>query len=355
MNNQQTSGDQLVQLQNIAYMKQFMRRGSIKVLMVISFLQALITGISSLIFKGLFSKIIALIPEFAAASGAEIDGMEDLNTFTTLFGSLSVIYAIASIILGLILPVSLLIIILRAHNDEPTVIATGAVKLLYVLSMIQFVFSIIAPIISIFGTIFTVVSGNTEVLSNMVSSVISQFLNCLYYYFLTRFLASVKNSSNGHSLISKGAKGVGVYSVIFAILNALALVVLVIILIIFTSLSSSTTVSSDDFWGFLISSGIIETFTPIIFIGLISVLLSTVYQVAMAMTAFGYRDTVIQAVRASFAAQGNNPYNRANGTVNSPFRTYGGNNSYSNYNYTNSGSSSQQSYQNTTTTDNEKL
>ncbi len=346
MNNQQTSGDQLVQLQNIAYIKQFMRRGSVKTLMVVSFLQAFIAGISTFMSKSILSEVMALVLEFAEASGDDISGIENFSSFSSIFQSISGLYAILSIVLGLILPVSLLIIIMRAHSDEPTVIAKGAVKFLHIMSIIQFVISIIAPVVSIFATIITVASGNIEALSSMTSPIVSQFLNCLYYYFLTKFLASIKNSSNGYSLTSTGAKGVGVYSVIFAITCGMALVLLIIVMVIFTSLSSSETVSSNDFWGTLISSGIIETVTPIIFIGLINILLSTIYHISMAVTAFGYRDTVTQAVRASFAAQGNNPYNRANGTTNSPFRTYGGNSVYSNYNYTNSASNGQQSYHN---------
>ena len=60
MNNQQemSVGEQFVRLQNIAYIKQFLRKGSIKLLMVASLLCTFVTGFFAFSFVGIIKNII---------------------------------------------------------------------------------------------------------------------------------------------------------------------------------------------------------------------------------------------------------------------------------------------------------
>ncbi len=343
MNYQKDTADQVVKLQNIAYVKQFMQKTSIKLLAVVAFFQAILTGYTFFKFTDIFEAIITfasnMSPEFASSSS------DMLIEFELMMNALSVVFTVIGILavgFALILPVTLLVIIIRASNENPSVVPSGAVNFLKVLSAIQLVLMIISGALSLLGSIITLISGNTSAVgvnsqaSNVFSvilSIITILLSCFYYYLQFRFLSSVHTSAKGNVLLYTGAKGYGVYSVIFAIFSGLYAVGFSIFLIIMGSLSNSDTLMSDDAVGTLFMESI-DIIMPFFVLMFASVLLSFLYQVLMAVVAFGYKNTVVDAIRASYAtAQGVNPYNRASGTGNSPFRTYGGNGSYSNYNY----------------------
>jgi len=348
MNNQQlNNGDQFVRLQNIAYIKQFLRKGSIKVMMVVSFISAFLTGYMFLSI----GSILDSIKEFAYMSNSSMN-IDELNALISIFSSFFAVIGIIAIVINLILPVTLLVIIIRAHNDDPTVVPSGAITFLYILSIIGFVFMIISCVLSIVSTIIAIV--NTNSLSQASDSsggvvggnIFSYVFSCLYWFFQFKFLGSVKNSSKGNALVSAGAQGFGVYSIIYAILCGICTVICLVFFVIMMSFSSSPNQMLPDEFGQLISSGLISSMLTYFVIATIILVLSTIYQIAAASTAFGYKNTVTEAIRASYTAPSNNPYNRANGTINSPFRTYGGDSAYKNYNYSNSGYGGQQGYAN---------
>ena len=348
MNNEQVSGDQLIQLQNFAYLKQFMNRISVKVLMVASFLQVVMIVVSCFVMNGKINALIYNMLEFMGVSESEI---ESTQNGLDIFGAFMGVSGVIAIAVGLILPVTLLIITLRANNDDPAVVPKGAVQFLHVLSIIQFVFSIIVAVIGLIGAVSTVASSqnNTDGTNPVLSAVflvIVCVISCLYYYYQTKFLSSLKLSCNGYSLISAGAKGFGVCAVIFAIANGFVFILMAIVFIVFSSFSSTTQLGDGNAeWQLLVQLGFMDFMLPIFAIITIIYLINMVVQIAMAMTAFSYKNTVTEAVRASYAVASNNPYNRANATANSPFKTYGGGNAYGNYNYSTSNSSGQQGYQ----------
>lgn len=347
MNNEQlNAGDQFVQLQNIAYIKQFLRKGSIKVMMIVSFISAFLVGYLFLSVNN----ILDFLRKLSYTSGFDLN-MDKFNAAINIFTGLFSVIGIVVTILNLILPITLLIIIIRAHNDNPSVVPSGAITFLHILSIIQFIFMIVSCVIMVISSIFLIIASDSRgnlasVIASSISNVFSYFITCLYYFFQTKFLGSVKNSAKGGNLISTGATGFGVYSVIYSISYGIGAVILLVLFIIAMSLSSSSNQMLPNELEVLFSSGMISSILTYLGICIAISVLSTIYQIAASVTAFGYKNTVTEAVRASFAAQANNPYNRANATINSPFRTYGGNNAYTNYNYSNSGSNGQQNYTN---------
>ncbi|MEE1154397.1 MAG: hypothetical protein UH241_04495 [Acutalibacteraceae bacterium] len=364
MNNPKNTADQVVVLQNIAYVKQFMQKTSIKLLAVVAFLQAILVGYTMFKFTDIFKTFVTfaskISPEFAGSSG------DMLIQFDLFMGALSTVFMVVGILavaFSLILPVTLIYIIIRSANDNPSVVPAGAVKFLKVLSAIQLVLMIISGVLSLVGAVITMINGNAvqntsaftttmttanSPLANIISivfSVISVLISVFYYYLQFKFLSSVHTSAKGNVLLYAGAKGYGVYSVVFAIIMGIYLVGFSIFLIIMGSILNSNTLMSDDAAGTIFMQSI-DIIMPLFILMFVSIALSFLYQVLLAVVAFGFKNTVSEAIRASYAtAQGVNPYNRAAATGNSPFRTYGGNNSYSNYNYNISNNMSQSSGQ----------
>ena len=74
MNNQVNNFDQMSQLENIARVKQFMRKGSVKLLMIVSFLQAVFIMVGSAMLGGLIEPLFKTLMEFMTKYGV-IDGI----------------------------------------------------------------------------------------------------------------------------------------------------------------------------------------------------------------------------------------------------------------------------------------
>ena len=98
MNNQNDTADQVLRLQNIAYVKQFMQKTSVKLLALVGFIQAIMVGYMLFSVRDVFVKIV----EFAAALSPEFSaGSEDAITqFDLMTGALSSVINISSIILS---------------------------------------------------------------------------------------------------------------------------------------------------------------------------------------------------------------------------------------------------------------
>ena len=57
MKNQPSAGEQLILLQNISYVKQFMQRGSLKVLFLVNLLLTISSGLFINSFKGVYKTV----------------------------------------------------------------------------------------------------------------------------------------------------------------------------------------------------------------------------------------------------------------------------------------------------------
>lgn len=342
MNNQQemSVGEQFVRLQNIAYIKQFLRKGSIKLLMAASLLCTFITGFFEFSFIGIIKDILDAVNLSVGGTISNID--EAINIITT-FGT---IFIGVSVVIGLIFPVTLLFIIIGAHNENPNSTPSGAIQFLHILSIIQFVFAVITNSIGLISTIISFISSianngfNVSLIATLISTIVSSFVTCLFYYYQTKFLGSIHKGATGKVLVSEGANGYGVFSVLFSIANILAFVFVLILLFLLISVSSSSTELTPDFVISLQQNGVLGSAIFTLVLYAVIVLLTAVQSISQAAIAFSFKNSIVEAVQASFSLP-NGPYNRSNATGNSPFRTYGGNNSYSNYNYSSSGTSSQ--------------
>ena len=328
MNKPQESIDQMSQLQHIAYVKQFMRKGSVKVMMGVSVLQAVLGAFISLRISSLFKVFLKYLNDMGTTFSA--DEMDALNVIEGLTDMISTIGLIGMGI-SLIFPITLLMIILKANSDDPTVIAKAPVSFLKVLAIIQFAIAIIGSILSLIGTVAILKSGDSGI-SSAIGSVISTLLQCLFYFYQVKFLSSIRKACDGVTMSSEGAQGVGVYNVIFAICNGLVLIGIVVFAILFNSFANSTQVSSNSVTETISSVGIKSINGFFVMFAIYSVL-SMIFEIAYALTAFGYRDMVISIVRAAYAnAQGTRT------TSQKMFKTYGGGSIHSSYDYSNTGS-----------------
>ena len=343
MNNQQemSVGEQFVRLQNIAYIKQFLRKGSIKLLMVASLLCTFVTGFFAFSFVGIIKNIIDALNLGTGMTISNID--EVINTVTTA----GTVFAGISVVVGLIFPVTLLFIIIGAHNDNPNSTPSGAIQFLHILSIIQFVSVIVVNSIGLISTIISFIAAiakdgfSASLITTLISTIASCFITCLFYYCQTKFLGSIHKGATGKVLVSEGAGGYGVFSVLLSIVNVLTFVVVLVVLFLLISVSSSSTELTPNFVISLQQSGVLDSAIFTLVLYAVMILLAAVQSISQATIAFAFKNSIMEAVQASFNVP-NNPYNRSNATGNSPFRTFGGNSSYSNYNYSNSGTSGQQ-------------
>ena len=105
MNNQVNNFDQMSQLENIARVKQFMRKGSVKLLMIVSFLQAVFIMVGSAMLGGLIEPLFKTLMEFMTKYGAR-EGIVmpyDLSKLdATAFSSLSSSIVLSGVISALI-------------------------------------------------------------------------------------------------------------------------------------------------------------------------------------------------------------------------------------------------------------
>ncbi len=340
MNNQHLAGDQFIQLQNIAYVKQFMQKGSIKVLFLVSLLLAIANGILIYSFKDLYQMLFEVLQ---TTTGTVINPDESL-LFSQFIDSALVGSAIFTVVFMLILPISLLYIIIRSKSENPTVIPAGAVKFLYVISFIQTIFVVISAVFSLGMQILSIFATESvlEAIISTVSSAISLFFSCLYYILQTQFLKAVKHSSTGYSLIYGSSKGFGIMSVLYSVFVGVVSAILIIFYVVFYSLLSSNSFDNNNGMNEFFEMGGVELFNalkPIMIMLIIISILQTLYYALLASVAFSYKEMVQVAVRESFMSS-----KRTNTNTSSAFRTYGGNNSYTNYNYSASNAGSQQTY-----------
>ena len=319
MNNQQVTGDRITELQNIAYVKQFMRRVSIKVVTVMSFLKAIFGLVTPLLIS---STMVSLIQNAANSSEYSVDS-DLLDMVSSSFGAFGTIFNFIGFAISLIAPICMVLIIVKAHNDEPTVIARGPVQVLHILSMIQFILMIIVYSISLIFTIISAFSVGAGAMPSIFISLVMSVTICFYYGCQTKFLGSVHKSTTGYSLLRDGAKAYGVLSVVLSVILGIFFVVLLICTIIFNSLMSSTQIGDnvviDELIG-IFGPSFLDSVTFLLIISTVQILMEMIYQIAISLTSFGYCSTIITAVRASYASS--NPYSNSN--QRSAFRTYGG-------------------------------
>jgi len=344
MNNQANNFDQMSQLENIARVKQFMRCGSVKFLMVISFIQAVFVMIGSAMMGGLIEPLFKTLMEFIAKYGVQ-EGITipyDLSQLdATAFNSLSstiVLSGVISALIALILPVTLLIIVIRSSSSDPTVVPVGALTFLRVITIIQLVFAILGGLLYAIVGILAMTSGQS---SGIISGVIYIVMGIIYVHYCFceyQFVSSVRTSCGGYTFTQIGAKGVSIYSILSAILNGLGLAFMIFVAVIFSSMSNGMELDESNPVSVLAQSGFFDIISMYVIVVLIGVLLNLLYSCALAATAMGYTNMVTAMIRASFAAS-----NAANAQVanSKSFRTYGGGSLYNNYNYSNNPQSQQ--------------
>ena len=238
MNNQQSVGEQMLQLQNIAYIKQFMQKGSVKVLFVVTLLMAVANGIYiySLknIYKAIFDFMIKFGNSFSEFSSSDFD-VSELETVMELIEVSLLATAIVTTVIALILPITLLYIIIRSRSDNPSVVPSGAVKFLYVLSFIQAVCAVVSSAISAIMQFFTIFAADevAPAVIYFLFTIVYLFFYSFYYVLQTKFLGAIKHSCSGYSLIYGVSNGFGILSVISAIGTGLISAVLVILAVVF--------------------------------------------------------------------------------------------------------------------------
>ena len=334
MNNQQGTIDQMSQLENIARVKQFMRKGSIKVMMVVGFIQAILTAVLSFKISGFLKNIMTVVEKSSDDIGSIPEAVNIVVDISTTIGLVYTAFM-------LIFPVTLLMIIMKANSDDPTVIARGPVTFLKIIAIIQLVLNIISGVITLVGVVSSMKNSDGNSISALVSNVVTVLISCFYFYCQVKFLSSIRTACDGVTLSSEGAQGVGVFNVLAAIGMGLILIVVIIIMVIVTSFSKSEQLANDNsYLEFIEASGmdIINFFFVVITAYIVLSMISTI---AYAITAFGYRDMVVGMVRESYAAA------QTKHTSNQKLmRTYGGGTMYNSYNYSNSGTGVQDNSQN---------
>lgn len=342
MNNPQSVGEQLLQLQNIAYVKQFMQKLSVKALFLISLIMAVFSSVTIYMFKDYYERIFDIYLQMFP-DGLLLD-TDKIESVKSLIGVSITTSAVSTLITSLILPITLLFIIIRSANENPSVIPLGAVRFLYVISFIQTIAIIVSSVFSIIGQGISIFAEE-EIISAIISfafSCITTFISCLYYVFQTKFIGAVKHSSKGISLIYGTSKGFGILSVVYAVIIGISSALYLIAYIIINSLIESNDFSTNATASLFIEIGgieLIKDLKPVFIALLILMILATIYYIAMASVAFAYKSVIAAAIQESFASTKRQTVN-----VNSAFRTYGGQNSFKNYNYSASSGESQQSY-----------
>lgn len=336
MKNQPSAGEQLILLQNISYVKQFMQRGSLKVLFLVNLLLTITIGLFINSFKGICNTFLDFLMDnydFNITVPAE-DTMNSLISTST----------ISTIVFGLVLPITLLYIIIRSRSDNPSVVPSGAVKFLYVLSFIQTIFVVIGSIVMLVLQFFSIFAADSivEAIISFAIYFICELIVVIYYILQTKFLGAIKHSCTGFSLIYGSSKGFGVLSVLASICSGVFSAISIVIFIVCNSIFSSADLESNpNFDSFIAMGGkeVFDALKPAAIIFIVITILYTLYNILLAVVTFAYRDIVTEAINESFVST-----KRTNTNINSAFRTYGGSNSYSNYNYTSSNVKGQQSY-----------
>lgn len=336
MKNQPSAAEQLILLQNISYVKQFMQRGSVKILFLVNLLLTITSGLFINSFKGVYSALIDFL-----VNNYDVD----INVpAEDIINSILNISAISTIAFGLILPITLLYIIIRSRSENPSVVPSGAVKFLYVLSFIQAIFAVISTIIMLVLQFLSIFAADNivEAIISFAFYAIGALIFSAYYILQTKFLGAIKHSCTGFSLIYGSSKGFGVLSVLAAICSGVFSAISIVVFIVCNSMFSSNDLKSNPSFDSFIAMGgkdLFDALKPVAIIFIAITVLYTLYNVFIAVVTFSYRDTVAEAINESFVST-----KRVGTASNSAFRTYGGSNSYSNYNYTTSNAKGQQSY-----------
>lgn len=344
MNNPQSVGEQILQLQNIAYVKQFMQKLSVKFLFLVSLLLAVFNSLIIILYKKYYSSIINTVMTTFGGLTPGSEEAEDFNMISNLIGGAINIFAVIVFLVSLILPITLLYIIIRSASENPSVIPLRSVKLLYIFSFVQtIIFIVLAVALVIYPSIVTFAEADIiSALIMLAITLIPAIIIILYFVFQTKFLGAVKHSATGTSLIYGTSSGFGVISVICSIFYGIYSALYVIFGIITHSLISSNDLFNNEFYQMFNETGLIDILKSmqyIFAIHLVIAILYTIYHATMASVAFSYKGIIATAIKESFATT-----KRQTVTVNSAFRTYGGQNSLKNYNYSASSGASQQSY-----------
>ncbi len=340
MNNPQSVGEQLLQLQNIAYIKQFMQKMSLKALLLITLLMTACSTMITVFIKDISPKVFDLYLVLHSSVKTLDVELNQMIMETYLTSS-----TIATLAVGLILPATLLLIIIRSASDNPSVIPLTAVKFLYLVSFIQ---TIIVAIPCVLAVVFTAISlfSADDIVTALISLLVLfvfVLIFCLYFVLQTKFLGAVKHSSTGYSLIYGSSSAFGGMSVFFAILSGISTAASVVAYIVGNSLISANEFDENiPFQEFVAAGGkeiLLVDLKPVYILVFVLLILCTLYFITTAIIAFNYKNIVKLAIQEAFSTT-----KRQAVSVNSAFRTYGGQNSFKNYNYSASSGASQQSY-----------
>ena len=320
---------------NLAVVKGYFKNGKVMALGILYVLSAIISAISTVVVslsgKSFINDFIMLMNQVDPALANEIQSNIDMNAFQSS-SIVSVIFSVViSAALTILVAAAFFIIYSKSRNEDPQSTPLGGVNILYVLSVIAMVLTIIGFVLGIvclvgmFLAIFfyagelkgTVeASGyviDLEALSKVlmpayiviaIISLIALIFGLVAVINRKRYYGSVKDSLTTVELQNKGAKGFGVICVISAIFTALSLFgsVGTILSVVSAGLSSAS----------LIAAGSNFVGTLIYFIILIlEARVALGYKRFIDDQKYGYRSTPYNAVQDGFAPpvdNGENPY-----------------------------------------------
>ncbi|HHZ06864.1 MAG TPA: hypothetical protein GX401_08810 [Clostridiales bacterium] len=281
------------------YLKSFFKRPVILALAIVMTVSVLVTLASNILFALSSDSLLNALNEFSTTSGADLSssGSFVMNLSESIIG-----VAINSIFVA-----AFFIIYFKSKNPSPTSTPASGFTIVYVYTLLSLIFTCIGIFFCFiaFGLFFTIFSSlaissssNADAVSVLNIIMIAVLFVVLLSIALTlvwiiscfRFVSAVRKGLNPNiPLSAKGATPAGVFSIIFAVCSFLSIISLISIPMILSALTSSgelTTTQS------IALSKFLSTFTPVLILFSVPVLLSAIQYILYAVIAFGYKKHV---------------------------------------------------------------
>lgn len=289
--------------QNVEIVKGYFKRVPVLILAILQFLSTVLTITASLFFT---SWSVLFLQEMLSQFGETSSSMGLPNIDELVRSSVISTYAsvIPSAIVGVLITVGYLILFFKSRSKNPGSNPRAGATILFVLSLIEMILSIIGAVMIVIAFIVMSVAlgiaasnpssynsfnAGPAVLIAGITTAVVLFLMLFYSINKMRYFKSVKNSCSSTNLYNEGAGAYGVMNIVFAVFALLCCGVSAL-MIPLANAANGLTPSVVDFSAFY-SLDISSLLTLVIF-GSAVLFISVVYMILEAVVALGYKNYI---------------------------------------------------------------
>ncbi len=288
--------------QNVEIVKGYFKKVPVLILAILKFIGTMLSITVAIVLSGYSMMFIQSI-----SSELSETGLSDLNSLVQSSPYTMIYTLIPTAIVGVLVTVGYMILFIKSRSKAPGSSPRGGATILFVLALIEMIYSFIAAaVILIIFIVSSVAAGvgaslnrennsfsgnvNPNTIIAIVGFTLAFMLFMMLFYSVNkmRYFKSIKNSCSSTNLYTGGAGAYGVANIIWVVLSFLSIGVIALLIPFASWASNSLDISLD----FAYSDMLYESALLIVIFLISVIVISIVYQIIEAAVAIGYKNYI---------------------------------------------------------------